>query len=670
MAAKAKTKPKSKAKPKAAPRRVKPLSSPPEDLLAAIKRLAPAAFVGGKLNAQHLAELAGAVDKGEEQGNRYLFDWAGRNDAFRAMHEMPPLTLAPLPKESVNFNGARNLFLEGDNLEVMKLLRRSYAGKVKMIYIDPPYNTGNDFVYRDNFRDPYRAYLQQCGIADGNGKAKSSAAKETNGLNGNLHSRWLTMMYPRLLVARELMRDDGVIFASIDDNELHHLRILLNLIFGEENFIASLPVISNLKGNNDEFGFAGTHEYALVYAKDKTKCEVGEFEVTDEDLGDWQEDEIGFYKVGANLKGTGQNAPREKRQNLYFPVFVTPQGDVYVTDNDKPKAKKDAVLWPITHGKDMTWRWEKPKFQKSAGEVIVNRNGGDMQLYKKQRPLSGKPSKKPKTLFYKPEYSSGNGTAQMKELFNNRVFDNPKPLALIQDMISLIAEKDDVVLDFFAGSGTTAHAVMKLNAEDGGKRRFIAVQMSEPTPETSEARKAGYKTVADIAKERIRRAGKQIAEAKNGDMFAKETDTGFKAFKLVKSALPRYEPPVIDPKDDKVTIKRWRAAMEKFGQAKITADDPSLIAEILLMEGYPLDAKVEKIKCKHLPLYLISAERGGKTQRFFVCLAEKVYSDLTWDLKTLMGGGEKKEVLICRESAIPDFTTGTNMMTHAIVKTI
>ena len=647
MAAKAKTKPKSKAKPKAAPRRVKPLSSPPEDLLAAIKRLAPAAFVGGKLNAQRLAELAGAVDKGEERGgNRYLFDWAGRNDAFRAMHEMPPLTLAPLPKESVNFNGARNLFLEGDNLEVMKLLRRSYAGKVKMIYIDPPYNTGNDFVYRDNFRDPYRAYLQQCGIADGNGKAKSSAAKEEKGLNGNLHSRWLTMMYPRLLVARELMRDDGVIFASIDDNEIHHLRILMNLVFGEENFMGNI-IWHSTKSVTGTALISSAHTYNLVYAKD------AEHYKTHRHLFRLPEPGNGFSNPDNDPRGPWKADPFQVgglRPNQRYEIKNPKTGKVY-----KPNPGN-------------SWKNDYEKFKALlADNRIVFGVKGEAGPQRKRFLSEAIERGRVATDLWADLPTNTNATSEMKKVMGGDYFDSPKPAELVMRFATLCTRDDDIVLDFFAGSGTTAHAVMKLNAEDGGKRRFIAVQMAEQTPEKSEARKAGYKTVADIAKERIRRAGKKIAEAKNGDMFAKETDTGFKVFKLVKSALPRYEPPVIDPKDEEVTKERWIAAMKKAAQAKITADDDALIAEILLMEGYPLDAKVEKIKCKNLPVYRIHAERGGETQRFFVCLAQKVYPDLTWDL---MGGGEKKEMLVCRESAIPDFTTGTNMMTHAIVKTI
>ena len=652
MAAKAKTKPKNKAKPKAAPRRVKPLSSPPEDLLAAIKRLAPAAFVGGKLNAQRLAELAGAVDKGEEQGNRYLFDWAGRNDAFRAMHEMPPLTLAPMPKESVNFNGARNLFLEGDNLEVMKLLRRSYAGKVKMIYIDPPYNTGNDFVYRDNFRDPYRAYLQQCGIADGNGKAKSSAAKEEKGLNGNLHSRWLTMMYPRLLVARELMRDDGVIFVSIDDNEVHHLRILMNLVFGEENFVASLVWRKKSGGGMDSEYFAREHEYVLCYRK--TESFNLNFRTTEIIPRDFPKKKNGRKCKFVKLEKWGANSYRTDRPTMYYAIKDPDGKDFY------PQAPD---------GKEGNWRTRPLALDKE--HIHWEKRAGRWTPYEVEYFDEQDPNKviKERTIVYDLA-STAQAAEEQKAVFGMKILDNSKPLDLLIRLVRITCDEDSLVLDFFAGTGTTAHAVMKANAMDGGNRCFIALQLPEPTPEKSDAYREGYKTVADIAKERIRRAGKQIA--KNGDLFSKETDTGFKAFKLVKSALPRYEPPVIDPKDDKVTIKRWRAAMEKFGQAKITADDPSLIAEILLMEGCPLDAKVEKIKCKHLPLYLINAERGGETQRFFVCLAEKVYPDLTWDLKQLTDDDEKKEtlVLVCRESAIPDFTTGTNMMTHAIVKTI
>ena len=230
----------------------------------------------------------------------------------------------------------------------------------------------------------------------------------------NSHSAWLTFMYPRLYIARQLLKENGVIFISIDDNEASQLRLLCDEIFGEENFIAMLPTVMNLKGNNDEFGFAGTHEYTLVFAKNKNKCELFELNIDENEIGEWMEDEFGFYKQGANLKATGVNAPKEKRPNLYFPIYIDSEDNIYVTEDGlEPKnyIGELTVLYPITKNTEMSWRWSKNKFQEESKQVIVSRNS-TIGIYKKQRSASGDlPSKKPKTIFYKPEYSSGNGTA-------------------------------------------------------------------------------------------------------------------------------------------------------------------------------------------------------------------------------------------------------------------
>ncbi len=250
--------------------------------------------------------------------------------------------------------------------------------------------------------------------------------------------------------------------------------------FGEGNFIAMLPTVMNLKGNNDQFGFAGTHEYTLIYAKNKTLAKINEFDVDEKEVMEkWNEDEYGFYKKGANLKATGTNAPREKRPNLFYPIFFKSNGDFYTTKNDKPLSKKDKIIYPITDNKEMSWRWSKKKLNDENHNVIVSLNG-IYSLYKKQRPQLGDlPTKKPKTLFYKPEYSSGNGTAQLKEMFEDKVFDNPKPLQLIKDILYLTGNKDATILDFMAGSGTTGLATLLLNQEDQGNRKFLLCTNNE-----------------------------------------------------------------------------------------------------------------------------------------------------------------------------------------------
>ena len=346
-----------------------------------------------------------------------------------------------------------NILIEGDNYHALSVLNFTHQEAIDLIYIDPPYNTGNkDFKYNDNYVDREDAYR---------------------------HSKWLAFMEKRLKLAKRLLKPAGLIFMSIDDNEEAQLRLLCDEIFDGKNFVAMLPTIMNLKGNQDQFGFAGTHEYTLVYAKDFTQAKIGEFQLNDEDWDNWEEDEGGFFKKGANLKATGVNAPRAKRPNLFFPIFITTDG-FYVTENDKPKSSKDLILLPITDGKEMSWRWSKGKIKNETGNLIIERNVNGATIYKKQRPSIGDlPSKKPKTIFYKPEYSSGNGTAQLKNILGSKAFNNPKPMDLIKDFVTLSTPKDGVVLDFMAGSGTTGHAVLELNKEDGGNRKFILCTNNE-----------------------------------------------------------------------------------------------------------------------------------------------------------------------------------------------
>lgn len=348
-------------------------------------------------------------------------------------------------------NKPNHILIEGDNYHALQVLNYTHKGQIDVIYIDPPYNTGNkDFKYNDSFVD-----------------------KE----DGYRHSKWLNFMSKRLKLAHNLLKDSGVIFISIDDNEMAQLKLLCDDIFNEKNFIVYLPSIMNLKGNNDQFGFAGTHEYTLVYSKNIIDTKINLFEVDEEEvLLKWEEDEYGFYKQGANLKATGGNAPREKRPNLFFPIFITELNEVYVTDNNQAIRQKDKILLPITDNQEMSWRWSKNKIKNELHNIVVS---GD-SLYKKQRPdLGDLPSKKPKSIFYKPEYSSGNGTALLKDLFNDKVFSNPKPLMLIKDLIFLGSHENSIILDFFAGSGTTGHAVLALNQEDGGNRQFILCTNNE-----------------------------------------------------------------------------------------------------------------------------------------------------------------------------------------------
>lgn len=461
----------------------------------------------------------------EGDKERYELTWAGKQAAKKTAAEgVYGRTLKYVPEDSKNPDTTENLYIEGDNLEILKLLQNSYMGKIKMIYIDPPYNTGKDFVYLDKFSVSEVVNAE----AEGDVSEEGERYKVNSNTSGKYHANWLSMMYPRLRLAKNLLKDDGIIFVSIDDNEVHNLREMMYEIFGEDNFVAELPTIMNLKGNQDQFGFAGTHEYTLVFAKNKDFLKLGHLNIIDEEISNWEMDDWGYYKKGANLKATGVNAPREKRPNLYFPLYITESNSVSTVR----KSNNDIEIFPITNDKEMSWRWEQRKFEREPYNVIVEISSSNgVSIYKKQRPeLNDIPSKKPKSLLYKPQYSSGNGTNQLKELFGiDRILDHPKPLDLIRDLIEITYDSESVVLDFFSGSATTAHAVMQLNAEDGGNRKYIMVQIPEECPPTSEAAKAGYETIADIGKERIRRAGEKIKEEAGEN--AKNLDIGFRVFK-------------------------------------------------------------------------------------------------------------------------------------------
>lgn len=367
----------------------------------------------------------------------------------------------------------------GDNYEALQNLLIQYKKGIDVIYIDPPYG-------KDNLGD----------------------FAKTNYENGITRDNLLSMLYPRLMLAKQLLSNQGIIYCSLDDKNQAYVKCLFDEIFGEANSIAVLPTIMNLKGNQDEFGFAGTHEYTLVYAKDIKQCSIKHFEVDEDDMANWDMDSIGYYKKGANLKSTGVNAPRSRRSNLYYPILInnrtlsvsTISEEEYLqchTDDfdaddiaiegiqQKYELQGYTVLLPITDGEKMSWRWQWSTVKDNSKEIIVTGEAGGFSIYKKQRPQLGDfPSKKPKTLFYKPQYSSGNGTSQHKEIFGGKIFDNPKPIELIKDLLYIGTDKQSFVLDFFAGSGTTGHAVLDLNERDGGQRTFILCQVNEITETT------------------------------------------------------------------------------------------------------------------------------------------------------------------------------------------
>jgi adenine-specific DNA-methyltransferase len=543
------------------------------ELLALIRQTVPEVMADNQIDVEKLKELLGQDHIASDE--HYELSWAGKAAARREIQKTSSLTLLP---DANNPPNAQHMLIEGENLEVLRVLQKSYYGKVKMIYIDPPYNTGNDsFVYPDDYSETLEAYQKRTGEKNEAGYLnKQSLWKKNSKESGQYHSAWLTMMYPRLYLARNLLRDDGVIAISIDDNEVANLNLLLSEVFGGENFVAQLPTIMNLKGNNDEYAFAGTHEYTLVYCKDRSKTRFQEFSLNEEELEAWEEDEHGPFKKGANLKSTGGNAPREKRPNLFFPLYISKEGVVRV----ERQSLDDEEVLPITEGKEMSWRWEREKFKNEPHNLIVSKEGVN-SIYKKQRPSIGDiPSKKPKTIFYKPEYSSGNGTAQIKEIFGEKFFSNPKPVQLIKDLLEISTQKDSLILDFFAGSGTTAHAAMELNIQDGGDRKFICVQMPETLDENNDAFNAGYRTIADITRSRI---DKVIVKLK-GEHPDKTQDLACANFTLSPSNFKVWRGDVNDTEALREQLAMFQSA-EKAGQSKQADTQTAMLTELLLKHG-------------------------------------------------------------------------------------
>lgn len=534
------------------------------------------------------------VDSNQE---RYQLNWPGKHQALILANSPISKTLRPDREESVNFDETKNLFIEGDNLEALKLLQEIFLNRIKMIYIDPPYNTGKDLIYKDNFRQSRDVY----GYASSQLNAKGERMTLNTESNGKFHSDWLSMMYPRIKLARNLLSEDGLIFISIDDNEVDNLRKICDELFGFKQFIACLPTIMNLKGNQDSFGFADTHEYTLCYSKDITKCKVDTFKISPDELDGWSNDEYGLFKKADTLRRTGQDASRLKRPKGWFPIFISPDNQIYVTESNNPNSKKDTILWPVNEfGEELSWTWSKEKIRKEPYNLIVVEGKSGKNIYKKQRPAIGDlPTKKPKSVFYRPEYSTSTATTELRKLFGNKLFEGTKPVPFIKDLLTIGSNKDCFILDFFAGSSSTAHAVMELNAEDGGNRKFIMVQFPEVVPENSVAYSEGYKTISEISKERIRRAAKKIKEENCNVEF----DSGFRILKIDESNMREvYSSPSL------VTQKELSKQIQNIKEERSSED---LLFQVLIDLGINLTFPICQKRIFGNSVFIITAEHSN-----------------------------------------------------------
>lgn len=559
--------------------------------LEALYQIAPSCFTEVKddktgelrhvVNFKTLRQLLGdnAVEDADEM---YQFTWPGKQEARREAARPTTKTLRPVVEDSVDWDNTQNLYIEGDNLEVLKLLQKSYMGKVKMIYIDPPYNTGKNLIYKNNFYQEESEYLKGIGVYDEFGNKLFCNTTS----NGRFHSDWCSMIYSRLLVSRTLLSKDGIICLTIDDSEIENVTSMMNDVFGELNHLATIIIKNNPSGRSTTKGASIAHEYALFYGANE-ETTLGRLPRNDSQIARYKEkDSLGAYEWVNFRKHGGY---KEDAPTMFYPIYVKKDCSSFripqLKWNDETKEyvvldqlRDDEILTlPIDElGRNRRWKWGLERALSNQSEMMAktDRNGLPTVYIKARMNEEGM---LPLTVWDDKSYSSTEyGANLLKKIFNAQYFDYPKSLYAVIDCLRIgNLGSDSIVLDFFSGSSTTAHAVMQLNAEDGGNRKYIMVQLPEETPEDSEARKAGYNTIPEIAKERIRRAGKKIKE--ESPLTTQNLDTGFRVFRLadsnfeeVKKAPAEYDQSQLDLflnniKSDRTDLDLLFGAMLNWG---------------------------------------------------------------------------------------------------------
>ncbi|MCK9401510.1 MAG: site-specific DNA-methyltransferase [Bacteroidales bacterium] len=605
-----------------------------DKILSALKISLPEVISEGKVNWDKLRQVLG--EHIETAAEKFNFTWAGKSGAITNVLIPSKATLRPDKKESIKFDESENLFIEGDNLEVLKLLQKSYFEKVKMIYIDPPYNTGNEFVYKDDFRQPLKNYLEQSGQLDGEGNRLSTNTQAS----GRFHSDWLNMMYPRLKLAWNLLQHDGVIFISIDDHEAYHLRMIMDEIYGEENFVAQLVWKKKYGGGAKTKYYVDLHEYIIVYAKNINSIDNIEIPYDERLIERYYKYKDKKYPIRGpyRLQPLATNS-NDERPNLRYPIIY----------NGKE-------IWP-----EMQWQWSKERTDNamSNDEIVISKSKGKASVNFKQylKDENGVIRTNKPFSIIEGIYTQ-HGTNEISEILGNgKIFPFPKPSGYVKELAVPFLKSEEIIVDFFSGSATTAHAVLDLNKKDGGNRKFIMVQMPGPTDSKSEAYKAGYKTIADIGKERIRRVIKGYGDHK-------PINDGFKVFKLDNSNyadnLFEYDPERTDEENKKALTAYLDKAQKELFPAKINELD--IVYENIIKEGLNLNAQVEEIKIgKNKTYKVIDSDR-----ELFICLDEKL-SDSAIDLLTAKEYKEK--ILICFDGALSD-SDKANLSLNLTLKTI
>jgi len=574
----------------------------------------------GKIDFERLKLALGeTVDVGKE---RYGMNWPGKACCFNAIKTTSQGTLLPCPAESVNFDTSENLIIEGDNLEVLKLLQKSYLGKVKMIYIDPPYNTGNDFVYHDDFTDSIKNYQKYARLVDLEGKKYGTNSEVV----GRFHSNWINMMYPRLYLARNLLMEDGVIFLSIDERELNNLRSILNDIFGEECFVALLSILCNPKGRSQDKFFATNNEFVLVYSK--SPLPKGSFSILKDEeqifLEYPEEDDGGKYRL-LELRNTHREFGRHNRRNLYYPFFVDDNGEVSLVEEDG--TIKVLPLWD--DGYEGCWTWDRNKSEKEIDLLIGRKIKDQWKIYRKS--YANGSDRMLKTILIDKNYYTERGQKEFNSLFNTKekIFQSPKSVKLISDLLNLTTDRNSLILDFFAGSGTTAQAVLELNKEDGGKRKFILVQLPEPT------NREDYPTIAEITKERVRRVIKKLNDSEAGQLpLEAPQDRGFRVFKLDASNFKPWD--ANTTKDAQNLERQLELHVEHILPDRSQQD---ILYEILLKSGFPLTTPIETLTLAEKQVFSIAG------RELLICLE----SELTMEVIRAMAA-LKPERVVCLDA--------------------
>ncbi len=592
-----------------------------EDRLQELRAVIPEAFTDGKIAWDVLREALGEHLQDESQ-EHFGLSWPGKREARRLATTPSKGTLVLEPGAGVNEDITRNIFIEGDNLEVLKLLLKSYAGRVKLIYIDPPYNTGNDFVYPDDYSEPLDAYLRHTGQADEAGQALTTNSKAS----GRFHSNWLSMMYPRLLLARHFLRDDGAILVSIDDGESHNLRQLMNEVFGEENFIDNIIWKKRYGGGAKEKFLVTLHEYVLFYAKNQEALDSLFVPLDQESIERYYRSRDEKFETRGPYRTHPLEATKSMgaRPNLVYPI-PGPDG---------------SEVWP-----ERQWLWSQQRAMEALRNnelEFVKGRDGEWRVHTKQylRDDNGK-TREAKAFSIIDNVYSQHGTNEILDIFGDaRIFPFPKPTGLITQLLQLVTEphEGDVVMDFFCGSGTTAHSILALNRQDGGNRQFITVQLPEPTG------RPDYPSIADIGRERMRRV---IARLQAGDMdpldIHKDEDLGFKCYRLDHSHFEAWQEYTGAESEELETLF---SAVES---PLVEEWDPqALLSEVMLLEGFPLDSRGRPLpEFNHNRVQEVASDFCQ--HRLYVCLDETIAPDTVAAVQL-----RAEDVFVCLDSALSD----------------